>query len=149
MANTELRVKTRSEIVAQANTADLPADVDPNNTAPLNTTPIDNSYGVGGENGMGAEILNLFIDVTTAPTTSTAAAVWYRTSENGGTNYTRWQYSHTIPNTILTSVTGRYEAGAFDLSIKGKQVELAVVPDTHAFRANLLAYPKLPEGVTV
>lgn len=143
MAN-EIRLKSRTTITAQDNTAALTAGYDPTSGSYTNlaaVTVIDNTYDGGSENGLGASFLALELNVTAAPSTAATAEIWYSVSEDG-TNYTRYKYSHTVGDSILTS-TNRYSAGLFELS--AQYTKLAVVAVGYAFTAQLLATPKLAE----
>jgi len=142
MAN-EILLKSRTTITAQASGA-LTAGEDPNSGTYTGgaATVIDNTYDAGTENSLGADYLQLELDVTTAPTTAGGAEVWYRGSEDG-TNYTKWKYSHTVGDDIATTAD-RYDAGLFFLSYQ--YTELKVKAVDYGYTATLYATPKLHEA---
>lgn len=141
---TEILQKSRATITAQSNGVALTAAYDPNSGSYTGSTPavIDNTYDGGSENSKGAEFLNLELNVTSAPSTATSAQIWFCTSENG-TNYTRWQYAQTVPESILSTGAARYNVGLFVLT--AQYTKLAVVAVSYAFTAALYATPKLME----
>lgn len=142
MAN-EIRQKSRTLVQLQGNTAALTAGEDPNSGSYTGDTPVtlDNTFDGGSENGLGADYLQLELDVTTAPGSTASAEVWFRGS-NDDINYTRWKYSHTIGDDILTSAA-RYDGGVFELTYQ--YTDLAIVARTAGFNANLNGVPVLPE----
>ncbi len=143
MAN-EVLLKSRTRIEAQGNATALTATYDPNSGSYTGDTPIvlNNKY-TASENCYGASLLQLELDVTTHAGGDTSAEIWYSISEDG-TNYTKWKYSHTVGDTILSAVTDRFDAGIFQLS--AQYTKLAVVAVAVAFNADLLATPKLMEA---
>ena len=143
----EILVKTRTVIEAQANTTALTAGADPNNGGGTYTgaTPvvIDNRLTGGSDNSKGAHFLNLELNVTTHSGGDATAEIWYCTSKDAS-NYTKWRYSHTVGETILSAATPRCDAGIFELS--ALCYKLVVVARTVAFTATLSATPVLYEG---
>jgi len=141
MAN-EILLKSRTRIEAQGNATALTATFDPNSGSYTGDTPavLSNVYAA---NCSGADWLQLELDVTTHAGGDTTAEIWYSISEDG-TNYTKWKYSHTVGDTILSAITPRLDAGIFYLS--ALYVKLAVVAVTVAFNADLLVTPKLHEA---
>ncbi len=143
MAN-EILKKSRSRITAQSSSA-LTADQYPEDgsySADSNCTTLDNTYDGGTENCKGADFVNLELDVTSAPATAGSADIYYRGSEDGGTTWTDWRYSHTVGKAIATSAD-RYDAGIFVLTYQA--VQLAVAATAYGFTSVLYATPKLPE----
>lgn len=143
MANEVLK-KSRSRITAQSSSA-LTADEYPGDgsyTLTTNCTTLDNTYDGGSENCKGADHVNLELDVTSAPATAATADIYYRGSEDGGTTWTDWRYSHTVGKNIVTSAD-RYAAGIFVLEYQATQ--LAVAANDYGFTSVLYATPKLPE----
>ena len=152
MAESEVLIKSRAVITCQEKNAtyafqagEVPTDAtwNTNDTVYCGGAPavIDNTYNDGTENGKGADYLNLHLLVTDAPATAATVQVWYSESEDGN-NYTQYQYSHTIPETISTTDGIRYKAGEFKLVANFTKLALAAVgydiPDM-----TLLGYPKL------
>lgn len=144
MATSELRNKARDRITAQAS-GGLTAPYDPTSGSYTGgtTTTIDNTYSEGTENGRGADYLVLELDVTTAPAAVSTAEIWWRGSNDGGTKWTKWKYSHTIGESILT-VADFYAAHSFGL--KYNWTELKVVAVDSSFTSTLYATPKLTEA---
>lgn len=138
---TEFLQKARATIIAQNNGVALTANQDPNSGSYTGSTPtvIDNTYAGGSENARGAYLLDLELGVTAAPTTATVAKIYYRTSRDNS-SWTRWQYSHTIPASILT-IAYLYRAGVFSLSANFTQI---AVMAGYAFTAKLYATPIIP-----
>ena len=147
MAN-EILIKSRTRITAQASgalTADYyPGDgTDYSGSSAGTCTTIDNTYDGGSENGQGAHFLNLELDVTAAPATAATADIYYRGSEDGGSTWTTWRYSHTVGSDIATSAA-RYDAGIFEMVYQ--DVQLAVAANDYGFTSSLAATPKLYEA---
>ena len=143
MAN-ELLKKSRARITAQSSSA-LTAGQYPEDgsyTATSNCTSLDNTYDAGTENCKGAHYLNLELDITTAPATAATAAIYWRGSEDGGTTWTDWRYSHTVGKSIGTTAD-RYGAGVFVLEFDLTQLAVAAV--SYGFTSVLYATPKLTE----
>jgi len=141
----ELRNKSRARITAQSSSA-LTAGQYPEDgsySATSNCQTLDNTYDVGTENCLGAHYLNLELDVTTAPSTAATADIYWRGSEDGGTTWTDWRYSHTVGKAIKTTAD-RYGAGKFMLSYD--YTELAVAAVGYNFTSTLYATPKLIEA---
>jgi len=141
----EILLKSRAVVTAQANTAALTAGYDPNSGSYTNLGAVivlNNGYAAS-ENCKGAHFLSLELNVTAAPSTQATAEVWYSVSEDD-TNYTYWKYSHTIGDPILITTARRYDGGIFELS--AKYTKLAVKSVSYAFTAALLATPKLYEA---
>lgn len=154
MAN-EILIKSRDAITCQTKDAtyafqagEYPTDATWNtgDTVYCGGTPtvIDNTYDGGSENAKGADYLNLVLLVTDAPATASTVQVWYSISEDG-TNYTQYEYSHTVGTSIGTSDGIYYDAGMFVLKAKYTKLALVTVgydvPDM-----TLYAYPKLYEA---
>lgn len=142
---TEFRQKSRDRITAQSSSA-LIGDEYPEDgsyTATSNSATLDNTYDGGSENCLGADYVNLELDVTAAPNTTSTAVIYWRGSEDGGTNWTDWRYSHTVGKAIKTSAD-RYSAGRFMLSYQYTQ--LAVASVGYNFTSTLYATPKLIEA---
>src|SRR6056297_2234580 len=140
MAN-EILQKSRSRITAQSSSA-LTADEYPGDgsyTLTTNCTTIDNTYDGGSK---GAEYLQLELDVTSAPGTIAGAQIYWRGTEDGGTKWTKWKYSHTVGDDIATSADF-YDAGVFVMTYQ--EVQLAVSAVDYDFTSVLYATPKLPE----
>lgn len=145
MATSELRNKARDRITAQANGA-LTASYDPTDTINYTggaATTIDNTYSEGTENSLGADYLVLELDVTTPPAAETSAEIWWRGSNDDGTKWTKWKYSHTVNESILTAADF-YAALTFGL--KYNWTELKVVAVDSSFTSTLYATPKLIEA---
>jgi len=143
MAN-EVLQKSRDRFAAQSASA-LTADQYPGDgsyTLTTNCTTLDNTYDGGSENCKGADYVNLELDVTNAPSTAASADIYYRGSEDGGTTWTDWRYSHTVGKAIATS-GDRYAAGMFVLMYQSTQ--LAVAAKDYGFTSALYATPKLME----
>ena len=143
MAN-EVLQKSRDRFAAQSASA-LTADQYPGDgsyTLTTNCTTLDNTYDGGSENCKGADYVNLELDVTNAPSTAASADIYYRGSEDGGTTWTDWRYSHTVGKAIATSAD-RYAAGMFVLMYQSTQ--LAVAANNYDFTSALYATPKLME----
>ena len=144
MAVSELRNKSRERFIAQASGA-LTAPHAPTSASYTGgaATTLDNTYGVGTPNCMGADYLVLELDVTTPPAAITTAEIWWRGSNDGGTKWTRWKYSHTIGESILTTADF-YGANSF--ALKYDLTELNVVAVGSSFTSTLYATPKLIEA---
>lgn len=142
---TEIRRKSRARITAQSSSALVAGQYpeDGSYSATANCTTLDNSIAVGTENCLGAEIVNLELDVTAAPGTAATAAIYSRESEDGGTTWTDWRYSHTVGASIKTTAD-RYSAGIFELV--GDYTQLAVAAVGYNFTSVLYATPKLMES---
>lgn len=143
MAN-EIRQKSRTRITAQSSSA-LTAGQYPEDgsySATSNCTTLDNTYDGGSENCLGAEIVNLELDVTSAPSTAATAHIYWRGSEDGGTTWTDWRYSHTVGKSIRTTAD-RYSAGVFVMTYQA--VQLAISSIGYGFTSTLYATPKLME----
>jgi hypothetical protein len=145
MTTSESRNKARDRITAQAN-GGLTAPYDPTSGSYTGgaTTTINNTYSVGTENGRGADYLVLELDVTTAPAASSSAEIWWRGSNDSGTKWTKWKYSHTIADSILLTTADFYDAQTFWL--KYNWTELKVVAVDSSFTSTLYATPKLIEA---
>ena len=142
---TEFRQKSRTRITAQSSSA-LTAGQYPEDgsySATSNCTTLDNTYDGGSENCLGADYVNLERDVTSAPSTAATADIYWRGSEDGGTTWTDWKYSHTVGKDIKTSAD-RYGAGRFMLNYQYTQ--LAVASVGYNFTSTLYATPKLIEA---
>ena len=142
---TEFRQKSRTRITAQSSSA-LTAGQYPEDgsySATSNCTTLDNTYDGGSENCLGADYVNLELDVTSAPSTAATADIYWRGSEDGGTTWTDWRYSHTVGKSIATSAD-RYSAGMFILKCQATQ--LAVASVGYNFTSVLYATPKLIEA---
>ena len=142
---TEFRQKSRTRFTAQSSSA-LTAGQYPGDgsySATTNCTTLDNTYDGGSENCLGADYVNLELDVTSAPTTAATAEVYWRGSEDGGTNWTDWRYSHTV-GTNIKITADRYSAGMFML--KYQVTQLAVASVGYDFTSTLYATPKLIEA---
>lgn len=142
---TEFRQKSRSRFTAQSSSA-LTAGQYPEDgsySATTNCTTLDNTYDGGSENCLGADYVNLELDVTSAPSTVATAAIYWRGSEDGGTSWTDWRYSHTVGKDIKTTAD-RYGAGRFMLNYQYTQ--LAVASVGYDFTSTLYATPKLIEA---
>ena len=148
MATSEVLIKSRTRVSVQASGA-LTADYYPGDGTDYSgssagaCTSIDNTYDGGSENGLGAHFLNLELDVTAAPATAATADIYYRGSEDGGSTWSTWKYSHTVGSDIATSAA-RYSAGIFELVYQ--EVQLAVAANSFAFTSVLYATPKLFES---
>ena len=143
MAN-ELLKKRRTRITAQSSSA-LTAGQYPEDgsyTATANCTSLDNSISASDGQPKGAHYLNLELDVTTAPTTAATANIYWRGSEDGGTKWTDWRYSHTVGKAIGTTADN-YSAGIFELEFG--LTEIAVSAIGYGFTSVLYATPKLKE----
>lgn len=143
MAN-ELLKKSRARITAQSSSA-LTAGQYPEDgsyTATSNCTSLDNTYDAGTENCKGAHYLNLELDVTGAPTVAATANIYWRGSEDGGTTWTDWRYSHTVGKSIGT-IADRYGAGVFVLEYDLTQLAVSAV--SYGFTSVLYVTPKLIE----
>lgn len=138
----EILQKSRTRITAQASGA-LTADYDPSSGSYTGgaATTLDNTYDGGSENCKGADVCQLELDVTVAPTTQGEAQIWWRGSEDG-TNWTKWKFSHTVGDDIATS-TDRYDAGVFALMYQHTQIKVMAID--YGFTSTLYATPKLPE----
>jgi hypothetical protein len=139
----EILIKSRSTITAQASGA-LTADIDPNSATYTGglITELDNTYDAGTENCQGAFAVQLYLDVTVVPTADAVAEIWYAVKEEA-LSYTRWRYSHTVPEDILSSAAAMYDAGLFYLS--AEITKLAVKAVNYGFTSTLYAVPKLYE----
>ena len=144
MAN-ELLKKSRTRITAQSSSA-LTAGKYPEDgsySATSNCISLDNTYDAGTENCKGAHYVNLELDVTTAPSTAATAAIYWRGSEDGGTTWTDWRYSHTVGKSIGTTAD-MYGAGVFVLEFGLTQLAVSAV--SYGFTSVLYATPKLIEA---
>lgn len=142
---TEFRQKSRNRITAQSSSA-LTAGQYPEDgsyTLTTNCTTLDNTYDGGSENCLGADYVNLELDVTSAPSTTATADIYWRGSEDGGTSWTDWRYSHTVGTNIKTTAD-RYSVGRFMLNYQYTQ--LAVASVGYDFTSTLYATPKLIEA---
>ena len=143
MAN-EILQKSRSRITAQSASA-LTADEYPGDgsySTTGNCATLDNTIDGGSENSQGADVVQLELDVTSAPGTAASAQIYWRGSEDGGTTWTKWKYSHTVGGDIATSAD-RYDAGIFVMTYQA--VQLAVSAVDYDFTSVLYATPKLYE----
>lgn len=139
----EILKASRDTFVAQGNSAALSAGLDPNEPAYTGDTPatIDNRHleTATGSVTKGADYLNLELEVTAAHATNNAVTeVWYQEAEDP-LKWSKWKYSHTIPDSIIAAVVDHYDAAAFELN--ARYTKLAVVSD-NAINANLIATPK-------
>ena len=143
MAN-EILLKSRTRIEAQGDSAALTAGEDPNSGSYTGDTPavLDNRIAASSGEPKGAEYLQLELNVTTHAGGDATAEIWDSISEDG-TNYTKWRYSHTVGETILSAATPRCDAGLYVLT--AQYTKLAVVAKAVGFNADLLATPKLME----
>ena len=141
----ELRQKSRPRITAQSSSAlvagQYPEDGSYSTTS--NCETLDNTYEEGTENCRGADYVNLELDVTTAPSTAATADIYWRGSEDGGTTWTDWRYSHTVGKAIKTSAD-RYSASIIPLRYDFTQIAVAAVG--YNFQSTLYATPKLIEA---
>ena len=142
MAASELLQKSRTRILAQANGTALTANLDPNSGSYTGDTPSLITNTIGATNGNGSSALNLEINVTSAPATDAVCQIWWRGYEVAS-DYTKWKYSHTVGEDVLSASVDRYDAGMFMMDYQF--VELAVVSDV-ALNATLCATPKLIEA---
>jgi hypothetical protein len=143
MAN-EILIKSRTRIEAQGGTAAFTAGEDPNSGSYTGDTPVELDNRISASTGepKGADHLQLELNVTTHAGGDATAEIWDSISEDG-TNYTKWRYSHTVGETILSAATPRCDAGVYVL--RAQYTKLAVVARSVGFNAELLATPKLPE----
>ena len=139
---TEILQKTRTTITAQGDGTALTAEKDPNDAGYTGDSPatLDNQVAAAAGQPKGAYALDLELDVTTGPSTAAVAKIYYRTSRNNS-DWTRWRYSHTVGEAILTDAE-LYRAGLFYLS--ANYTQLAVMADNYAFAAKLYATPIIP-----
>lgn len=145
---TEFRKTSRERITAQSSSA-LTAGQYPEDgsyAADSNCLTIDNTYDGGSENSLGAEIVVLELDVTSAPTTAATADIYWRGRKVGG-SWTKWMYSHVVPASIIASTVDLYPAASFDLMYD--EIQLAVAAVGYGFTSVLYATPLLMTGVTV
>ena len=143
MAN-ELLKKSRTRITAQSSSI-LTAGKYPEDgsyAATANCMSMDNSISAAAGQPKGAHYLNLELDVTTAPATAATANIYWRGSEDGGTKWTDWRYSHTVGKAIGTTADN-YSAGIFELEFD--LTEIAVAAVGYGFTSTLYATPKLKE----
>lgn len=143
MAN-ELLKKSRTRITAQSSSI-LTAGQYPEDgsyAATANCMSMDNRISAAAGQPKGAHYLNLELDVTTAPTTAATANIYWRGSEDGGTKWTDWRYSHTVGKSIGTTADN-YSAGIFELEFD--LTEIAVAAVGYEFTSTLYATPKLKE----
>jgi len=146
----EIRKKFRANIAVQS-AKTLTSGATPLTTAATGTTLVDLTYDSGSENGLGAEGLSLTYTCTAQPaTTGATGQIWYRESMSSDqSDVTRWRYSHTIGENILTSTESGtteviYDAGIF---IPGKPfVELAMAAVSYGFSGHLDATPFIYEA---
>lgn len=143
MAN-EVLQKARSRVAVQTSSA-LTANEYPGDgsyTLTTNCVSIDNA---SGENGDGCDYLVLELDLTNAsyPTTAATAAIYWRGTNDGGTTWTKWKYSHSVGDSLIASTADRYDAGMFSMTYT--EVELAVSAIGYGFTSALYATPKLME----
>ena len=143
MAN-ELLKKSRTRITAQSSSI-LTAGKYPEDgsyAATANCMSMDNSISAAAGQPKGAHYLNLELDVTTPPATAATANIYWRGSEDGGTTWTDWRYSHTVGKSIGTTAD-RYGAGVFVLEYDLTQLAVSAV--SYGFTSVLYVTPKLIE----
>ena len=142
MAN-EIRKKFRTKFTAQA-AGTYVVDATPlTGSSGGATTLCDLTYDGGSENVLGADLLQLVLNVTAAPATTAAAEIWYRGStDTAQTDVTNWKYSHTVGEDIDTTAKS-YDAGIFDANFP--VIELSAAGTLYVFSGNLVAIPILPE----
>lgn len=129
MAN-EIRVKRLSEITAQASAA-----------ITANAFSGGSQTAVTQTNAPGAQALDLYMDVTSAPSTAAEAEIW-REASREGTTYTAAELVLKVPNSITTSAALYYAGRMWDLQAYEK---LKVKAINYGFTAVLYAVPVLPE----
>jgi len=147
---TELRKKSRDRITAQSSSA-LTAGQYPGDgsySLTTNCLTINNAYSAGTENGLGASLVVLELDLTNVakPTADASAKIYSRGRKAGG-SWTKWKYSHTVPDTLIATTVDLYDAALFELMYD--EVQLAVAAVGYDFDCTLYATPTLMEGVTV
>lgn len=133
MAN-EIRKKFRAAITAQASAA-ITADAFSGGSE----TVLDNTYDGGSENCLGAEFVELYLNVTSGPTSAASAEVWAAHSHDG-TNYTAYEY---VASVEVPTGTGLYFVGYMALSSYNK---LKIKAIDYGFTAALTAVPVLMEA---
>ena len=138
MADThEIRKKLRTAFVVQASAA-----ITAGAFSAGAETAIDNTYDGGSENGLGADIARLTINVTSAPATAATAEIWTAIYDDFTGAYEQYEYSHTIA--IPVTVTGSYSAGYLDLTATLTKARIKAVG--YGFTASLIATPVVPSN---
>ena len=126
----EIRVKRLSEITAQASAA-----------ITANTFSGGSQTVIGPSNAAGAAALDLYLDVTSAPSSAAYAEI-SRESSREGTTYAAVEFVMRCPSVITTSAALYYVGRLWDPQAYEKIKVKAV---NYGFTASLIAVPILPE----
>lgn len=129
MAN-EIRVKRLSEITAQASAA-----------ITANTFSGGTQTAITPSNAAGAAALDIYLNVTSAPSTAAEAEIW-REASREGTTYSKEEFALKVPQAIATSAALYYVGRLYDIQAYEKLKTKAI---NYGFTAALYAVPILPE----
>lgn len=129
MAN-EIRVKRLSEITAQASAA-----------ITANAFSGGAQTAVTQANAPGAQALDLYLNVTSAPSTAAEAEIW-REASREGTTYAKEEFALRVTQAIATSAALYYAGRMYDIQAYEKLKTKAI---NYGFTATLIAVPVLPE----
>lgn len=126
----EIRVKRLSEVTAQASAA-----------ITANTFSGGAQTAVTQTNAPGAAALDVYLNVTAAPSTAAEAEIW-REASREGTTYSKEEFAMRVPQAIATSAALYYVGRLYDIQAYEKLKTKAI---NYGFTAVLYAVPVLPE----
>ena len=128
----EIRVKLRTPVTVQANTAIVAPDFSTGAE-----TVIDNKYSAGTENGLGAEQARMTVNVTLAPGGDTTVEIWTAKYDDANSVYEDYEYALSVK--VLSGATGSFSAGSILLNSTLTKAKMKSIDQN--MTASLIATP--------